>query len=107
MPRAEGTSGSGAQRGPAGLTHLCREDSTLRWFCGVRLTSTPSTLLTALSTAKSFSPEAAARMYQDPRNFDGGGAGEEPVSTAPARPHPLGAQGPTRSGLARGEPGPP
>ena len=51
---------------PPGHTHLCREARIFRVFWDVSITSTPSTLFVAFSSAKSFSPEATARTYQDP-----------------------------------------
>lgn len=55
----------------AQLALLCREDSIFRLFSGVRVTTTPSMLFVAFSIAKSFSPEATARTYQDPRSWWG------------------------------------
>ena len=66
-PSAEGGEG-GARRPDPSPTHLCREDSIFRVFSGVRVTTTPSMFFVAFSTTKSFSPEATARMYQDPRS---------------------------------------
>ena len=68
-PSAEGEGGEGGARRPdPSPTHRFREASIFRVFCGVKVSVTPSMFFVALSTTKSFSPEATARMYQDPRS---------------------------------------